>query len=164
MTEPIFDHLIADMEWSVRAHNCLLNNFHVDMNGRPREGVKPLVTLGDLVQTTESELLRVPNFGRKSLNEVKQVLGCVGLHLGMTLLERRNPESLSLQDIFILLARIAESCRYLTTVEVVKTGVRLRMRKGENEWVTFFLWNQFKMLSREEAVATFKRMEDTLDA
>jgi len=45
-----------------------------------------MVTLGkrgDLVQKTEAEMLRTPNFGRKSLNEIKEVLVQMGLHLGM---------------------------------------------------------------------------------
>ncbi len=39
--------------------------------------------VGDLVQKTEAEMLRTPNFGRKSLNEIKEVLAQMGLHLGM---------------------------------------------------------------------------------
>ena len=38
---------------------------------------------GDLIQKTEAEMLRTPNFGRKSLNEIKEVLSGMGLHLGM---------------------------------------------------------------------------------
>ena len=39
--------------------------------------------IGDLVQKTEPEMLRTPNFGRKSLNEIKEVLASMGLSLGM---------------------------------------------------------------------------------
>ena len=39
--------------------------------------------IGDLVQKSEAEMLRTPNFGRKSLNEIKEVLAQMGLHLGM---------------------------------------------------------------------------------
>src|SRR5438552_2724056 len=42
-----------------------------------------IVYIGDLVQKTEAEMLRTPNFGRKSLNEIKEVLANMGLHLGM---------------------------------------------------------------------------------
>ena len=42
-----------------------------------------IIYIGDLVQKTESEMLRTPNFGRKSLNEIKEVLGTMGLSLGM---------------------------------------------------------------------------------
>jgi DNA-directed RNA polymerase subunit alpha len=42
-----------------------------------------LVYIGDLVQKSEAEVLRTPNFGRKSLNEIKEVLAKMGLHLGM---------------------------------------------------------------------------------
>ena len=42
-----------------------------------------IVYIGDLVQKTEAEMLRTPNFGRKSLNEIKEVLAQMGLHLGM---------------------------------------------------------------------------------
>ena len=42
-----------------------------------------IVYIGDLIQKTEAEMLRTPNFGRKSLNEIKEVLASMGLHLGM---------------------------------------------------------------------------------
>ena len=42
-----------------------------------------IVYIGDLIQKTEAEMLRTPNFGRKSLNEIKEVLSGMGLHLGM---------------------------------------------------------------------------------
>jgi hypothetical protein len=45
-----------------------------------------LIYIGDLVQKTEAEMLRTPNFGRKSLNEIKEVLAQIGLHLGMDII------------------------------------------------------------------------------
>ncbi|NJR13023.1 MAG: DNA-directed RNA polymerase subunit alpha, partial [Phyllobacteriaceae bacterium] len=54
---------------SVRSANCLKND--------------NIVYIGDLIQKTEAEMLRTPNFGRKSLNEIKEVLASMGLHLGM---------------------------------------------------------------------------------
>ena len=45
--------------------------------------IRDSVYIGDLVQKTESEMLRTPNFGRKSLNEIKEVLSQMGLSLGM---------------------------------------------------------------------------------
>ena len=45
--------------------------------------VQFLLYIGDLVQKSEQEMLRTPNFGRKSLNEIKEVLAQMGLHLGM---------------------------------------------------------------------------------
>ena len=60
---------VEELELSVRSANCLKND--------------NIVYIGDLVQKTESEMLRTPNFGRKSLNEIKQVLEQMGLHLGM---------------------------------------------------------------------------------
>jgi hypothetical protein len=56
------------VELSVRSANCLKND--------------NIVYVGDLVQKTEAEMLRTPNFGRKSLNEIKEVLAQMGLHLG----------------------------------------------------------------------------------
>ena len=53
----------------MRSANCLKND--------------NIVYIGDLVQKTEGEMLRTPNFGRKSLNEIKEVLSSMGLHLGM---------------------------------------------------------------------------------
>ena len=60
---------VDDLELSVRSANCLKND--------------NIVYVGDLVQKTEAEMLRTPNFGRKSLNEIKEVLVQMGLHLGM---------------------------------------------------------------------------------
>ena len=60
---------VDELELSVRSANCLKND--------------NIVYIGDLVQKTESEMLRTPNFGRKSLNEIKEVLTQMGLQLGM---------------------------------------------------------------------------------
>ena len=60
---------VDELELSVRSANCLKND--------------NIVYIGDLVQKTEGEMLRTPNFGRKSLNEIKEVLDQMGLHLGM---------------------------------------------------------------------------------
>ena len=60
---------VDELELSVRSANCLKND--------------NIVYIGDLVQKTESEMLRTPNFGRKSLNEIKEVLATMGLSLGM---------------------------------------------------------------------------------
>ena len=60
---------VDELELSVRSANCLKND--------------NIVYIGDLIQKTEAEMLRTPNFGRKSLNEIKEVLVQMGLHLGM---------------------------------------------------------------------------------
>lgn len=60
---------VEELELSVRSANCLKND--------------NIVYIGDLVQKSESDMLRTPNFGRKSLNEIKEVLATMGLHLGM---------------------------------------------------------------------------------
>ena len=52
-----------------------------------------IVYIGDLVQKTEAEMLRTPNFGRKSLNEIKEVLTGMELHLGMQI-EGWPPENI----------------------------------------------------------------------
>ena len=59
---------VDELELSVRSANCLKND--------------NIVYIGDLVQKSESEMLRTPNFGRKSLNEIKEVLQTMGLNLG----------------------------------------------------------------------------------
>ncbi|HYM33393.1 MAG TPA: DNA-directed RNA polymerase subunit alpha [Candidatus Cybelea sp.] len=72
-TEPEFNRnllrKVDELELSVRSANCLKND--------------NIVYIGDLIQKTEAEMLRTPNFGRKSLNEIKEVLAQMGLHLGM---------------------------------------------------------------------------------
>lgn len=62
---------VEELELSVRAYNCLKN--------------AEIKTIADLVQKTEAEMLKTKNFGRKSLNEIKDVLTEMGLALGMTL-------------------------------------------------------------------------------
>jgi DNA-directed RNA polymerase subunit alpha len=60
---------VEELELSVRSMNCLKND--------------NIIYIGDLVQKTEPEMLRTPNFGRKSLNEIKEVLSYMSLYLGM---------------------------------------------------------------------------------
>ncbi|ATJ91212.1 DNA-directed RNA polymerase subunit alpha [Acetobacter tropicalis] len=60
---------VDELELSVRSANCLKND--------------NIIYIGDLVQKSEQEMLRTPNFGRKSLNEIKEVLTSMGLSLGM---------------------------------------------------------------------------------
>src|SRR6201988_5260482 len=69
---PAFLKKVDELELSVRSANCLKND--------------NIVYIGDLVQKSEAEMLRTPNFGRKSLNEIKEGLAQMGLHLG-----RENP-------------------------------------------------------------------------
>ncbi len=72
-SEPPFNKYLLrkvdELELSVRSANCLKND--------------NIVYIGDLVQKSEAEMLRTPNFGRKSLNEIKEVLMQMGLQLGM---------------------------------------------------------------------------------
>ena len=60
---------VDELELSVRSYNCLKND--------------NITYIGDLVQKTESDMLRTPNFGRKSLNEINELLASMNLHLGM---------------------------------------------------------------------------------
>jgi len=62
---------VDELELSVRSYNCLKN--------------ANIKTIAELVQKTEPEMLKTKNFGRKSLNEIKEILGKMGLHLGMKL-------------------------------------------------------------------------------
>lgn len=64
---------VDELELSVRSANCLKND--------------NIIYIGDLVQKSEAEMLRTPNFGRKSLNEIKEVLSSMGLNLGMEIPE-----------------------------------------------------------------------------
>ena len=70
---------VEELELSVRSANCLKND--------------NIVYIGDLVQKTENEMLRTPNFGRKSLNEIKEVLATMGLTLGQ-IVEEWPPENI----------------------------------------------------------------------
>jgi DNA-directed RNA polymerase subunit alpha len=65
----VLNRSVEELELSVRSYNCLKN--------------ANIQTIGDLVQRTEAEMLRTKNFGRKSLNEIKEILGNLGLGFGM---------------------------------------------------------------------------------
>ena len=67
---------VEELELSVRSYNCLKN--------------ANIRTLAELVQKTEQEMLRTKNFGRKSLNEIKELIEAMGLHFNM----RVEPEDL----------------------------------------------------------------------
>ena len=62
---------VEELELSVRSYNCLKN--------------ADIKTIGELVQKTEAEMLKTKNFGRKSLNEIKEILSEMGLSFGMKL-------------------------------------------------------------------------------
>jgi DNA-directed RNA polymerase subunit alpha len=67
---------VEELELSVRSYNCLKN--------------ANIQTIGELVQKSEAEMLKTKNFGRKSLNEIKEILGSMGLGLGMKIDEQGN--------------------------------------------------------------------------
>jgi DNA-directed RNA polymerase subunit alpha len=67
---------VEELELSVRSYNCLKN--------------ANIQSIGELVQKTEAEMLKTKNFGRKSLNEIKEILGTMGLGLGMKIDEHGN--------------------------------------------------------------------------
>ena len=77
--DPILLRPVDDLELTVRSANCLK--------------AENIYYIGDLVQRSETELLKTPNLGRKSLNEIKEVLASRGLTLG-TRLEGWPPKSL----------------------------------------------------------------------
>jgi DNA-directed RNA polymerase subunit alpha len=74
---------VSELELSVRSANCLKN--------------AEISLIGELVQKTESEMLKTKNFGRKSLNEIKTILAEMGLSLGMKL-DKFPPENLEDDD------------------------------------------------------------------
>ena len=67
---------VEELELSVRSYNCLKN--------------ANIQSIGELVQKTEAEMLKTKNFGRKSLNEIKEILAQMGLSLGMKIDENGN--------------------------------------------------------------------------
>jgi DNA-directed RNA polymerase subunit alpha len=67
---------VEELELSVRSYNCLKN--------------ANIQTIGELVQKTEADMLKTKNFGRKSLNEIKEILAQMGLSLGMKIDEQGN--------------------------------------------------------------------------
>ena len=80
--DAVIEHLnksVDELELSVRSYNCLKN--------------ANIRTIGELVIKSEAEMLKTKNFGRKSLNEIKEILGGMGLSLGMRLDEHGRPVS-----------------------------------------------------------------------
>jgi DNA-directed RNA polymerase subunit alpha len=78
--DALAEHLnksVDELELSVRSYNCLKN--------------ANIRTIGELVTKTEAEMLKTKNFGRKSLNEIKEILAGMGLSLGMKLDEHGRP-------------------------------------------------------------------------
>jgi DNA-directed RNA polymerase subunit alpha len=71
------DRSVEELELSVRSYNCLKN--------------ANITTIRELVQKTEQEMLKTKNFGRKSLNEIKEILAAMGLSLGLKFDEKGNP-------------------------------------------------------------------------
>jgi DNA-directed RNA polymerase subunit alpha len=71
------DRSVEELELSVRSYNCLKN--------------ANITTIRELVQKSEQEMLKTKNFGRKSLNEIKEILSAMGLSLGMKTDEKGNP-------------------------------------------------------------------------
>ncbi len=71
------DRSVEELELSVRSYNCLKN--------------ANITTIRELVTKSEQEMLKTKNFGRKSLNEIKEILAAMGLSLGMKFDERGNP-------------------------------------------------------------------------
>jgi len=72
----VLNRSVEELELSVRSYNCLKN--------------ANIQTIGELVQKTEAEMLKTKNFGRKSLNEIKEILASMGLSLGMKIDEHGN--------------------------------------------------------------------------
>ena len=80
--DSVGEHLnksVDERELSVRSYNCLKN--------------ASIRTIGELVQRTEAEMLKTKNFGRKSLNEIKEILTSMNLGLGMKLDDQGRPIS-----------------------------------------------------------------------
>jgi DNA-directed RNA polymerase subunit alpha len=78
--DAVSEHLnksVDELELSVRSYNCLKN--------------ANIRTIGELVTKSEAEMLKTKNFGRKSLNEIKEILSSMGLALGMKLDEHGRP-------------------------------------------------------------------------
>ena len=73
------DKSVDELELSVRSANCLQN--------------ADIKFIGELVQRSEAEMLKTKNFGRKSLNEIKEILASMGLSLGMKIDEKRRLQS-----------------------------------------------------------------------
>lgn len=107
----IFLMSVGELELSVRSANCLKND--------------SIVYIGDLVQKTEAEMLRTANFGRKSLNEIKEVLAQMGLYIGLEI-SHWPPEN------------VEELSKHFRTIHFKKVdGLELSMRtaiclKNEN--------------------------------
>lgn len=104
------DAPIDILELSTRPHNCFLND--------------ELVTIGDLISKTRAELLRTPNFGRRSLNEVERELERVGRHLGTNIEAEQNPaeaEKQTADEVRDILAEVMDTDRAQQAIEILQS-------------------------------------------
>src|SRR5213595_718515 len=89
---------VEELELSVRSYNCLKN--------------ANIQTIGELVQKSEAEMLKTKNFGRKSLNEIKEILSSMGLSLGMKIDEHGNAVPGAPQPVSALGSPYGEGTQY----------------------------------------------------
>ena len=85
--DAVLEHLnksVDELELSVRSYNCLKN--------------ANIRTIGELVTKSEAEMLKTKNFGRKSLNEIKEILTTMGLSLGMRMDDQGKPVAASAEQ------------------------------------------------------------------
>ena len=106
---------VEELELSVRSYNCLKN--------------ANIATIGELIQKTEAEMLKTKNFGRKSLNEIKEILAQMGLSLGMKIDEQGNP--VPGPTSVLPAATLAASATAAST-----TKTRMRTRTKTSNWTS----------------------------
>ena len=102
------DTLIDDLELSVRLHHCLINE---QKYSRPQAGP---ATVGDFIDAPDHELMRIPNFGRKSLVEWRKIVWAVE-NPDSPALEEEIAEYRALKETRAIINRIAATHRMLAT-------------------------------------------------
>jgi len=160
---PLFLKKVDQLQLLQRSHFCLQN--------------ENIVYVGDLVQKYESEMLRVPNFGRKALNDVKEALRQMGLHLGAEEVPGWPPENIDdlvkdierigfLRDMGFLGMEVKAICQSLNdpwTSSVVALGAENNpIIQDENEKVSLYLKNL--MMLWELGIATSQRQKHAMTA
>ena len=112
---------VDELELSVRSMNCLKND--------------NIIYIGDLVQKSESEMLRTPNFGRKSLNEIKEVLTTMSLYLGMEV-PNWPPENIAEQNYFS--AILCSGGQQIKNIDRTKIKIFKFSVQSKNPFTIFF--------------------------
>ena len=135
---------VDELELSVRSANCLKND--------------NIVYIGDLIQKTEAEMLRTPNFGRKSLNEIKEVLATWACISAWKCRAGRRRISKNSRSVSRIITEARFSASEVTTMRHGKTNRRFNRRPEHRK--AMFANMAAALITHEQIVTTLPKAKD----